>query len=150
MRDVSRSPALATTILVIAAMTVSACTGKENTVDMTNAEKVAVQARSAIDELAALVGSNPEVLDDTLTDCTPGDRDSGKILSYGVRVQVTDGAFTRLESEIADRFAAEDWTVKPSPSSNRVRFQRGSATIGATIAPEKGFAVVSGSGGCVT
>jgi hypothetical protein len=73
------------------------------------------------------------------------------MLSYGVQVQVevTGDALARLESDIADCFAADGWDVKPSVSSNRVRFQRGSTTIGATIAPEKGLAVVSGSGGCV-
>jgi hypothetical protein len=149
MRDVSRSPALAATILVIAAMTVSACTSTENTVHTTEVEKVAAEARADIDELAGLVGTDPEVLQDVIGDCIPGQDNSGLTLDYAVRVQITDGAYARLESEIADRFAAEGWTVKHDTSSNRVRFQRGSATIGATVFAERGFAVASGSGGCV-
>jgi hypothetical protein len=46
--------------------------------------------------------------------------------------------------------ARDGWTVKKKTQSNQVRFQRGSSTIGATTFPDKGFAIVSGSGGCVT
>jgi hypothetical protein len=141
---------LAAAAVVIVMMTAAACTSKENTVDMTEVEKVAASARADIDELAGLVGTDPEVVQDVIGDCIPGQDNSGLTLDYAVRVQVTDGASARLESEIADRFAAEGWTVKHDTSSNRVRFQRGSATIGATVFAEKGFAVASGSGGCVT
>jgi hypothetical protein len=140
---------LAASALVITMMTTAACTSRVHAVDMTEVEKVASTARADIDELAGLVGTDPEVLQDVIGDCTPGRDNSGSTLDYAVRVQVTEGAYARLESKIADRFAAEGWTVEPSPSSNRVRLPRGSATIGATIVPEKGFAVVSGPSGCV-
>jgi hypothetical protein len=142
---------LFTAVALTCLMTLAACGGKEDDmVDMQKAESVAAKARADIDALAAMVGSEPQVQDDTLTDCVPGDRESGKMLSYGVQVQVADDALEHLASDVSERLAGEGWTVKKDTQSNQVRFQRGSSTIGATIFPDKGFAIVSGSGGCVT
>ncbi|MRK00293.1 hypothetical protein GEV27_02040 [Aeromicrobium sp. S22] len=60
----------------------AACSNKEDDmVDIKKAESVAAKARADIDSLAAMVGSDAEVEDDTLTDCVPGDREPGKMLS---------------------------------------------------------------------
>lgn len=93
----------------------------------------------------ALVGTEPDVEQDVITDCVPGDKHSGRTLDYAVRVKIDADAFERLDTEIAARYDADGWTVKHDTGSNRVRFQQGSATVFA----DKGFAVVSGSGGCV-
>lgn len=136
--------------VLISMAALAACGDKEDEmVDQERVESVAAEARASIDKLAALVGSRPQVQDDVMTDCVPGDRESGTMLSYGVKVSITDDALDRLSSEIADSFEGDGWTVKRETYSNRVRFQRGNATIGATIFPGRGFAVVSGSGGCV-
>lgn len=137
--------------MLVGLLALAACGSdtEDDVAELKKAESVAAKARTDIDSLGAMVGSGAEVEDDTLTDCVPGDRQSGKMLSYGVRVQVTNDALDRLGTEVADRLEGEGWTVNREISSNRVRFQRGSSTIGATIFPDKGFAIVSGSGGCV-
>ena len=144
--------------VVIACITVTAlaaCGPKEDSMSQPTAEEVAATARAEVDALAHKLGTDPQVRQDALDDCTPGDRDSGKILSYIVRVQVAEGAIDRLRGEIAEDLAGQGWTVKidtngAADTGESVRFQKGSATLGASVFDRDGYAVVLGSGGCVT
>lgn len=130
-------------------ITATACGDQEEQdMDGRSIDTVAQETRAFIDDLAAAVGTDPEVRQDTITDCVPGRRDSGKDLIYIVHVTVDGTAIDRLRTQIADRFEADGWVVKRDADAS-VRFQRGSSTIGATIFPDQGLAAVSGSGGCV-
>jgi hypothetical protein len=105
-------------------------------------------ARMQIDRLAAAVGTNPEVRQDTITDCVPGRRDSGRELIYNIRVTVKQGALRRLLDEVAPAFDTKGWDVRRRDDSEVV-FQKNTITMGATIFADQGLATVSGSGGCV-
>jgi hypothetical protein len=110
-------------------------------------------ARTQIDRLAAAVGTVPQTKQDVVSDCVPGDRDSGQMLLYTIRVTVDANAADRLRGEVSDDLATEGWTVKPEPSGpgvgETVAFQKGNATMSASVFADKGYAVVTGSGGCV-
>jgi hypothetical protein len=140
-----------TAIVCLAAL--GACGKQEDGMDQKQVEAVAAEARSDIDALAAQLGTDPVKKQDVLSDCVPGDRDSGKLLMYTVRVTADDSAAGRLRGEISDDFAADGWTVKSEPSGpgvgETVAFQKGSATMSASVFADKGYAVVTGSGGCV-
>lgn len=140
------------TVAVLAAVTLSGCADDDGS-DERKAATVAAEARAHIDALAARVGSNPEPQEDTLTSCVPGNDSSGQMLSYSVRVTVDEDSVYRLRGEIADDLAAEGWTVKPRSSDSgvgeSVAFQKDATTMGASIFVDKGYASVSGSGGCV-
>src|SRR5690606_32034679 len=105
-------------------------------------------------DLAGRVGTAPEVVQDEMGDCVPGQEDSGIDLSYTVHVAVEAGAADRLRGEIADHFAAEGWEVKVDPvdPANQVvsiRFAKDTFTMGAKVSEKSGRAAVGGSGGCV-
>jgi len=140
--------------LMLCGIVLTGC-GKEDDMDLQErAEARAAEARTYVDDLAARVGTDPEVVQDELGDCVPGQEDSGIDLSYAVHVTVDDTAAERLRGEIADHFAAEGWDVKPDPADPAkdevsVRFAKGPFTMGANISTTAGRAAVSGTGGCV-
>ena len=136
-------------VLVALLTTLTACTSsKEPSVPDRDIETVAAEARTLIDELAGRVGQDPEVQQDTITDCVPGDRDSGKDLIYNVRVTVEPGTLDRVRSDVAEEYEQDGWDVRPRGSDNTV-FRKGQVTMGVTVFEDKGLAAVSGSGGCV-
>lgn len=141
--------------LLVLTLGTTACSSEEDPVaDTTQVDQVAAAARAAVDDLAARVGTDPETRQDVITDCVPGNKDSGRMLAYTLRVTVDDGAVDRLRGEIADELAADGWTVKPRPAGNAssgetVDFEKDGTTMGASIFVAKGYAAVSGSGGCV-
>ncbi len=138
---------LALTTIISLALT--AC-GKEEPMDDTRTvQSVATEARRDIDALAAKVGRDPQVRQDTVTDCVPGRKGSGRMLDYVVAVTVDDDVATRLRGEIADELARDGWRVTvDSPTS--VRFAKGEATMGVKLSQQgRSVATVGGSGGCV-
>ena len=140
-------PALVTTIIVLG-LALGAC-GDNKEDKMRTIDEVAAQARHDIDALAARLGSDPEVREDVITDCTPGQKDSGKDLIYTIHVTIEPGAMDRLKGEIAEALRADGWTVKEDAGSESVRFAKGDATMGAVVWEDLGKASVGGSGGCV-
>ena len=110
--------------------------------------QVAQEARGYVDELAGMVGSNPRVLQDVLTNCVPGDKSSGKELIYFVGVSTKTGAKARLLGEIRAEWESRGWTARTGGATD-LRLQKGSFSIGAEISPEDGRASVGGGGGCV-
>jgi len=137
----------------VVVLMVSGC-GKENGMDLQErAEARAVEARGHIDQLARSVGTDLVVRQNSLTDCVPGQDDSGLDLVYTVHVTVEPGAADRLRGEIADRLAAEGWTVKQDPEHESglvsVRFQKDTFTMGAKVSEADHWAAIGGSGGCV-
>lgn len=138
---------LAITTIVLTTMLVACGNDKEN--QMRSIDDVASQARRDIDALAAQLGTSPQVKQDVITDCIPGQEDSGKDLIYSVHVTIAPGALNRLKGEIADDLAARGWTVTRGPGPEEVSFAKGSATMGAAVREDLGLADVGGSGGCV-
>lgn len=146
---------IAITIVVLSSAT-SACSTKDDS--MTGEQRiqeVAAAARADIDALAAQIGTDPEITQDDIGDCTPGNSNSGQSLSYGVHVTVEDPqtAVDPLRGEISDQLAADDWAVTPdstgSPNTGEtVLFQKYATTMGASIFMEKQYASIGGSGGC--
>ncbi|GAA3546436.1 hypothetical protein AFL01nite_28090 [Aeromicrobium flavum] len=140
--------------LMLCGIVLAGC-GKEDDMELQErAEARAAKARGFVDDLAARVGTAPEVVQDEMGDCVPGREDSGIDLSYTVRVAVDDGAADRLRGEISDHFAAEGWEVKVDPVDPEnqvvsVRFAKDTFTMGAKISESDGRASVGGSGGCV-
>jgi hypothetical protein len=130
-------------------MSTTGCGPQEDDMDDKTIEAAAAQARADIDALAALLGTSPEVRQDVISDCIPGNDTSGKTLDYAVRVQVEAGTLRRLKTEVAEQYEADGWQVKLDPGTNSVRFAKGSETMGARVFEDRGSAVVSGSGGCV-
>ncbi len=128
-------------------MLTAACASDQDNVDR-DIEQVADEARSLIDELAAQVGTEPEVRQDTITDCVPGDSDSGKDLIYTVRVKVPGDASTRLRDDVAPAYEADGWTVRLRGDTD-LQLRRDNVTMGVTVFPDDGLAAVSGTGGCV-
>lgn len=134
-------------MLSAAVVTAACASDKEDDVDR-DIEQVADEARSLIDELAAQVGTEPEVRQDTITDCVPGDSDSGKDLIYTVRVKVPGDASTRLRDDVAPAYEADGWTVRLRGDTD-LQLRRDNVTMGVTVFPDDGLAAVSGTGGCV-
>ncbi|MRK00292.1 hypothetical protein GEV27_02035 [Aeromicrobium sp. S22] len=89
-------------VVLMCLLTMTAC-GDEEEKDMDgrSIDNVAQEARAFIDELAAAVGTDPAVQQDTITDCVPGQPDSGKDLIYNVRVSVGPGALQRVLDDVA-------------------------------------------------
>lgn len=140
--------------LVLCGTVLSGC-AKEDDMDLQErAEARAAQARVHIDDLAARLGTAPQVVKDDLGDCVPGQDDSGIDLSYVVHVTVSEGAGDRLRGEISEHFAAEGWTVKAGTEgpedSFRILFSKDTFTMSANVSEANGRAAVVGSGGCVT
>jgi|GEM_PF-3957964 len=139
-------------MLLAIGIALTAC-GKEDDMNLQErAEARAVEARAHIDDLAARVGTDPEVRLNTLTACIPGQDDSGLDLVYTLHVRVEPGAAARLTDEISAHFAADGWVVKHDPVDDgavSVRFQKGTFTMGANVSEADEWAAVSGSGGCV-
>ena len=114
---------------------------------MHDQEEVARVARAEIDALADRLGTDPVVKQDTLTDCVPGDRSSGKSLIYIVHIKTPPGSLERLRTDIAAEYEEKGWRVEEDPEG--VSFYKGAMSIGANVAEELGGASVMGSGGCV-
>ena len=110
-------------------------------------EEVARVVRAEIDALADRLGTDPVVKQDTLTDCVPGDRSSGKSLIYIVHIKTPPGSLKRLRTDIAAEYGEKGWRVEEDPEG--VSFYKGAISIGANVAEELGGASVMGSGGCV-
>ena len=142
------------TALMLCGIVLAGC-GKEDDMDrQERAEVRAEQARAHIDDLAARLGTDPQVVQDEMGDCVPGQEDSGLDASYTVHVTIDAGAAERLRGEIADHFAAEGWEVKRDPQDSdgdevSVRFAKDTFTMGANLSESAGKAAVGGSGGCV-
>ncbi len=131
-----------------AVLVIGGCAGAGDDEVERDIERVAAQARSAIDELAAAVGTDPEVQQDVITDCVPGDKESGKDLVYDVRVKVAGDALAQVRGPVADRYRTEGWDVAERANQNTV-FRKDGITMGVTVFPDDGLAAVSGTGGCV-
>jgi len=117
-------------------------------------EERAAQSRELIDDLAARVGTSPEVRQDEVADCVPGQDDSGRQPTYTVGVTIHPDAVARLTGEIADDLAADGWTVKRDPvdPENKVvsvRFAKDVFTMGVRISEETKVATVGGSSECI-
>lgn len=137
-------------MLTIAALVFALSSCGNNQEDPVNKiDEVAAQARTDIDALAAMVGTEPEVKFEKITACDPGRDDSGKEFDYIVHVKVKPGTLARLKGEIADDLAAKGWTPHPGPGDEEISFTKGRTTIGATVWEDIKLASVSGSGGCV-
>ncbi|MBC9226744.1 hypothetical protein GL325_10435 [Aeromicrobium sp. 636] len=140
--------------LMLCGIALSGC-GKEDDMDLQDrAEARAVEARAHVDDLAQRLGTDPEVVQDEITTCVPGQDDSGLDLIYTVHVTTGVDAAERLPGDIAEHFAAEGWQVKRDhrePGSDEVslRFTKGTFTMGANLNTSNGRAAVGGSGGCV-
>lgn len=140
--------------LMLCGIVLSGC-GKEDDMQLRDrAEARATEARAHIDDLAARVGTDPEVVQDELGECVPGQEDSGLDLSYTVHVTVDDGAAERLRGEIAEHYEAQGWKVTrdpqdPADDEVSVRFAKDTFTMGANLSPSASRAAVAGSGGCV-
>lgn len=140
-------------LLAVSLAGTAACNGSEDS-GMSVEERAneqAVEVRQQVDDLAALVGSNPQVRQDEIGACEPGD-DEGLLLSYYVGVDVEPGSAERIRGEVAERYEAEGWTIRRDPPANgevSTRFLKGTFSLGAHINEEVGKATVGGSGGCV-
>ena len=134
--------------VVACLLATAACGEREKDMNGRDIETVAAEARSYIDQLATAVGTDPEVQQDAITDCVPGQKESGKDLIYNVRVRVEPGALQRVLDDVAPDFEARGWDVRQR-GEDEVVFRKDNITMGATIFPDHGLAAVSGSGGCV-
>ena len=141
--------------LALCALVLSGCGKQEDDMErQERAEARATEARGYIDDLASRVGTSPQVVQDELLDCVPGQEDSGIDLSYTVHVTVKDGAADRLRGEVAEHFASQGWEVKPGTrdpdgDSVSVLFAKDTFTMAANVSESAGRAAVIGSGGCV-
>ncbi len=141
--------------LAICGALLSGCGKEEDGMEQQErAEARAAQTRAHIDDLAARVGTAPQVVQDEIGDCVPGQEDSGLNPTYTVHVTTDDTSVDRLTGEVADHFAAEGWTVKrdpvdPEDGEVSVRFAKEEFNMGAQISEKAGRAAVGGSGGCV-
>lgn len=141
--------------LALCATVLTGCGKEEDGMErQERAEARAAETRTHVDDLAARVGTAPQVAQDEIGDCVPGQDDSGLNPSYTVHVTIDDTSVARLTGEVADHFEAEGWTVKRDPVDPEnqivsVRFAKGEFTMGAKISEETGRAAVGGSGGCV-
>ncbi len=112
------------------------------------AEQVADDARTHIDALAERVGTDPQVTQDVLTDCIPGQRDSGLELIYSIDVTIEPDAMARISSDVAETYRDDGWDVR-TRGRDEVVFERAGVTMSAIPAPSAGRASVGGTGGCV-
>lgn len=135
-------------VLVFAAvaLTLSSCTDDPEET-MKSQEEVATAARAEVDALAARLGTNPVVKQDVLTDCVPGNNDSGKELIYTLHIEVEPGALDRLKGEIAHEYEANGWTVRQD--SDGASFDKDETSIGSIADNNDTVASVFGSGACV-
>ena len=141
--------------LVLGALTVAmlltACNEEDDMGLQERAEERAAQARAHVDDLARRVGQDPEIRMDELTDCIPGQEDSGIDLVYIVRVQ-TVGDSERVLDDVSNQMASEGWRVVRDPDSGgtvKARFGKDGFSMGARISTSSGLATISGTGGCV-
>lgn len=142
-------PSTALVALVIACALIVAGCGDTKENQMKKIDKVAAQARTDIDALAAMIGTDPEIRQNDIGACIPGRDDSGKDLIYILHVKVKPGTLARLRGEIADNLQAKGWTPHPGPGDEEISFTKGTTTMGARVWEDIHLAAVSGSGGCV-
>lgn len=112
----------------------------------TSAEAVAEEARGYIDELASSLGADAEVKQDTLTDCVPGDSDSGKELVYAVQV-TSEGGKEAVLSRVSREWEGRGWTVEPG-SGTDLRLSKDTFSMALTVSETSGRAAIVGGGGC--
>lgn len=134
----------AASALLVAGIMLSGCSNQPNRAEV---NRVADEARTEIDRLAADVGSVAQVKQDNIGDCVPGDKDSGKDLIYALDLKVAPDALQQVRGPIADRYRADGWTVSARGEENTA-FRKDNVTIGVDVF-ENGRAYISGTGGCV-
>lgn len=136
---------------MLAAAALAACGndgGDQDMGDRTDqVEQVAAQARAYVDEVAASLGRDPEVKQDTITDCVPGDGDSGQELVYAVHVQ-TEGSKESLLASLREEWESQGWSVAEGGGTD-VALSKDTYAIAVTISDATGRAAVVGGGGCV-
>jgi hypothetical protein len=115
--------------------------------DSGQVEEVAAEARGYIDEVVAALGQDPEVRQDTLTDCVPGDTDSGQELIYAVHV-TTEGAKDAILESLREDWVGRGWSAEPGGAVD-LQLQKDTYSIAVTISETSGRAAVIGGGGCV-
>lgn len=135
-------------VLLVAGLT-AGCSSEENDMSDATIEEVAAESKQHIDDLAALLGTDPQVQQETITDCVPGQRDSGKEALYTVQVSVEPGTLERVRREVVPAYEAEGWTFVERPDGESIDFTRGRHRVGASVWEDRGVAAVTGSGGCV-
>lgn len=137
--------------MVAALLLMTACNEEDEMGLQERAEERAAEARAHVDDLANRVGETGEVLMDELTDCVPGQEDSGIDLVYKLRVQ-TEGDPEQLLDDVSGQMASEGWQVKRDPAADgtvSARFGKDGFSMSARVSTSSGLATVSGSGGCV-
>lgn len=137
--------------MVAALLLMTACNEEDEMGLQERAEERAAEARAHVDDLANRVGETGEVLMDELTDCVPGQEDSGIDLVYKLRVQ-TEGDPEQLLDDVSGQMASEGWQVKRDPPADgtvSARFGKDGFSMSARVSTSSGLATVSGSGGCV-
>lgn len=138
-------------VILAAILAVTGC-GKEDEMDLQErAEARAAEARTHIDDLAALVGETTEILMDELTTCIPGQDDSGIDLVYKLGVD-TEGDPEQIITDVSDQMEKKGWRVVRDPDGDgdvSARFGKDGFSMGARISTRSGLATVGGTGGCV-
>jgi hypothetical protein len=112
------------------------------------AEQVATEARTHMNALAREVGTEPEVTQDEITTCVPGQRDSGLELIYNIAVQTEPGAMERVLTEVAPRYEADGWAVRQR-GDDEVVFESDTVLMSSLFSSDGTRATVGGTGGCV-
>ena len=116
--------------------------------DQTDIDEIAQETRGYVDDLAGMIGTESEVVQDTVTDCVPGDSDSGKEVLYNLRVSTDPGTKERLLGEIRETWESRGWTAEPGGAVD-LRLSKDPFRMGATISSDGSRAAVGGSSGCV-
>jgi hypothetical protein len=147
----TRAPARrATVVALLVVLSTAGCGGDTGgaDVDGTDMDEIAQETRGYVDDLAGMVGEDREVVQDTVTDCVPGDRDSGKEVLYNLQVSTGPGAKERLLGEIREAWESRGWTAEPGGAVD-LRLSKDPFRMGATISSDGSRASVGGSSGCV-
>jgi hypothetical protein len=146
-----------TLAIVLAAMVaLGGCdSGKGDDMDVKDrAEAAAAKNRQHVDDLVErLGGTEVKVVGDDIIDCDPQHPDAGLLHNYTVRFTAPKDAASRLKGEVADALEGDGWTVRRDPDTEReisVRFLRGEASLGASLAVGSDGATAGGSTGCVS
>jgi hypothetical protein len=140
----------ATTLALLVALSTAGCGGDTGGagVDETDMDEIAQETRGYVDDLARMVGEDREVVQDTVTDCVPGDSDSGKEVLYNLRVTTGPDAEERLLGEIRKTWESRGWSAEPGGVVD-LRLSKDSFRMGATLSTDGSRASVGGSSGCV-
>jgi hypothetical protein len=139
------------TVAIAALLLTTGCTEEDGMDLQQRAEARAAEARVHVDDLANRVGETREVLMDELTDCVPGQEDSGIDLVYKLRVQ-TEGDPEQLLDDVSGQMAGEGWEITRDPAGDgtvSARFGKDGFSMSTRVSTSSGLATISGSGGCV-